>query len=203
MSELRFDQIEQSTSAVTGRQMATAVALLVCGLLAVPAQAQPQLPLADPSTAQQQQPQQQPQQQELPAEAAPPSNYRPGFLDALGRWFGDSRAAIDSQLKSTQEAIGAIGNRANDVAKDTAGTVTAMPVARIVSGRQLCPPAANGAPDCQPGVDALCRAKGFQTGRTLDIASSQRCPTKVWMSGRAPQEGECRLETYVTRAVCQ
>jgi hypothetical protein len=201
MSISRFDPLQESTSAVTGRQMATAVALLVCGLLANPAQAQPQLPLTDPSPSQQQQPQ--PQQQELPAEAAPPSNFRPGFFDALGRWFGDSRAAIDSQLKSTQEAIGAIGSRATDVAKDTAGTVTAVPGARIVSGRQLCPPAANGAPDCQPSVDALCRTKGFQTGRTLDVASSQRCPTKVWMSGRAPQEGECRLETYVTRAVCQ
>jgi hypothetical protein len=202
MSDLRFDRLEESTLAVTGRQMATAVALLVCGLLAVPAQAQLQLPLADPSPSQQQQPQQE-QPEQRPAEEAPPPGFRPGFLDAVGRWLGDSRAAIDSQLKSTQEAIGAIGSRATDAAKDTAGSVSAMPGARIVSGRQLCPPAANGAPDCQPSVDALCRTKGFQTGRTLDIASSQRCPTKVWMSGRAPQEGECRLETFVTRAVCQ
>lgn len=181
------------------RRTGLAIALLAgCLMTPMTAQAQPQLQSTEP------QPQAQPQVPPQPPteEAASPS-FRPGFLDALGRWLGDSRAVIDSQLKSTQEAIGVIGSRATDVAKDTAGSVAAMPGARIVSGRQLCPPASNGAPDCQPGVDALCRTKGFQTGRTLDVASSQRCPTKVWMSGRAPQEGECRLETYVTRAVCQ
>jgi hypothetical protein len=52
-------------------------------------------------------------------------------------------------------------------------------------------------------VDALCRAKGFQGGRTLDIASGQRCPARVYLENRPPKEGECRQETFVTRAVCQ
>lgn len=162
------------------------------------AQAQPQPQSIEPQA----QPEVPPPAEQPPAEQAPPS-HRPGFFDALGRWFGDSRAVIDSQVKTTQDAIGAIGSRATDAAKDAAGTVVAVPGTRIVSGRQVCPPAPNGAPDCQQGVEALCRTKGFQAGRTLDISSAQRCPAKVWMSGRAPKEGECRLETYVVRAVCQ
>jgi hypothetical protein len=134
-----------------------------------------------------------------PEEAPPPSGYRPGFIDALGRWLGDSKAALDSQMKSTQETLGTLGSQA----RDAAGNVMVVPGSRVITGRQLCPPAANGAPDCQQGVVALCRTKGMEAGRSLDVTSSQRCPAKVWMSGRPPKDGECRLETFVTRAVCQ
>jgi hypothetical protein len=142
--------------------------------------------------------QQGPQAQAEPP-AVPPPSYQPGFLDTLGRWFGDSRSALESQLKSTQEAIGNVGSQA----RDAAGSVVAIPGTRVVTGRQLCPSAANGAPDCQQGVDALCRAKGFQGGRSLDVTSGQRCPARVYIENRPPKEGECRMETYVTRAVCQ
>ncbi len=124
-----------------------------------------------------------------PEEAPPPSGYRPGFIDALGRWLGDSKAALDSQMKSTQETLGTLGSQA----RDAAGNVMVVPGSRVITGRQLCPPAANGAPDCQQGVVALCRTKGMEAGRSLDVTSSQRCPAKVWMSGRPPKDGECRL----------
>jgi hypothetical protein len=180
-----------------------AVLVACCLMTPMSGQAQPQLQSIEPQAQPQVPPlAEQPPAEQSPAEQAPPS-HRPGFFDALGRWFGDSRAVIDSQVKTTQDAIGAIGSRATDAAKDAAGTVVAVPGTRIVSGRQICPPAPNGAPDCQRGVEALCQTKGFQAGRTLDISSSQRCPAKVWMSGRAPKEGDCRLETYVVRAVCQ
>ncbi len=134
---------------------------------------------------------------EPPAVETP--SQRPGLLDTLGRWFDDSKAALDSQFRGTQQTLGTLGGQA----RDAAGSVAAMPGTRIITGRQLCPVATNGAPDCQQGAEALCRAKGLQTGRSIDVTSSQRCPTKVWISGRGPNEGECRLETYVTRAVCQ
>jgi hypothetical protein len=168
------------------RRMPLAMALLTCCLIVASAQAQQVSPGPAP-------------QAEPPAAEAPPPGYRPGFLDSLGRWFGDSKAAIDSQLRGTQETLGTLGSQA----KDAAGTVAAIPGTRVITGRQLCPLASNGAPDCQHGVETLCRAKGFQSGRPLDVTSSQRCPAKIWISGRAPKEGECRLDTYVTRAVCQ
>ncbi len=86
------------------------------------------------------------------------------------------RRRSNSQVRSTQETLGTLGNQA----KDAAGSVVAIPGTRVITGRQLCPPASNGAPDCQQGVEALCRAKGFQGGgRTLDVTSAQRCSAKV------------------------
>jgi hypothetical protein len=183
------------------RRVRLAIASLACCLVVASAQAQ--------------QPPQPPKQQQLqsvetpalpPAEVAPPPSVdtppssRPGFIDALGRFLGDSKEAIDSQMRGTQETLGTIGSQA----RDAAGGVIAIPGTRVITGRQLCPAASNGAPDCQQGVDALCRAKGFQGGgRTLDITSAQRCPARVWIEGRPPKEGECRMETFVTRAVCQ
>lgn len=177
------------------RRMRLAIASLACCLIAASAQAQqPQREFhgggATPVP---------PAQVEPPAADAPPPSTRPGFFDAVGRWFGDSKAAVDSGVRSTQETLGTLGGQA----KDAAGSVVAIPGTRIVTGRQLCPPASNGAPDCQQGVDALCRTKGFQGGRTLDVKSGQRCSARNWIAGGAPKEGPCRVETYVTRAVCQ
>jgi hypothetical protein len=30
----------------------------------------------------------------------------------------------------------------------------------------------------------------------------EKCPARVFLEARAPAPGECRKETYVTRAVC-
>lgn len=174
----------------TVRRMRLVVTSLACGLIVASAQAQqPQRQAAPPLP---------PAQVEPPPAEAPPPSQRPGFLDALGRFIGNSREAIDSQMRSTQEALGTIGSQA----KDAAGSVAAIPGTRIVTGRQLCPQAENGAPDCQQGVDALCRAKGFQGGRTLEVASGTRCSAKNLLIGRASKESICPTETYVTRAVC-
>ena len=147
---------------------------------------------------------------EPPAVQQPNPNYRPGFLDNLNRWLGDPRAVVGSQLKKTQEAIGSIGSDATGAAQDAAGAaqeaagaVVALPLARIVNGRQTCPAAPNGAPDCQPAIDALCRGKGFQTGKSLEISSARRCSTRVWLYGTDAEKAACRVETYVTRALCQ
>ena len=134
---------------------------------------------------------------EPPAAETPPS-YRPGFIDALGRLLGDSKEAINSQVRGTQETLGTIGSQA----RDAAGNVIAIPGTRVITGRQLCPPSSNGAPDCQQGADALCRAKGFQGGRNLEVTSAHRCSAKALIAGRG-KENPCQLETYVTRAVCQ
>ena len=189
------------------RRVRLAVASLGCCLVVI-------VGLASAQAQQQAQPQSPPQREfhggggaiphqpppaEPPVEAEPVPSYRPGFLDALGRWFGDPKAALDSQFRNTQETLGTLGGQA----RDAAGNMMALPGTRVITGRQLCPPASNGAPDCQQGVEALCRAKGFQGGRSIDVTSAQRCPARVCLENRAPKAGECRIETYVTRAVCQ
>ena len=78
-----------------------------------------------------------------------------------------------------------------------------LPKTKIVSGRERCETAANGAPDCQGAIEALCRGKGLAAGGSLDIQSVQKCPARVWISGAQPKAGECRMESYVQRAFCQ
>jgi hypothetical protein len=144
------------------------------------------------------------------AQQAPNSGFRPGFLDALGRWIGNSKATLDSSLRTTQEAIGEVGSQATGVVKDAAGAaqqatgaIVGLPGTRVITGRQRCPAAPNGAPDCGPAADALCQAKGFESGRGVEVASGQRCSARTWLTRRNPGEGPCATETYVTRAVCQ
>ena len=171
-------------------------AWLICAApIAVSAQAQQaQLPAAPPPAP-------------APAEA-PSSGSRPGFLSTLGNWIGSSADAIGSGIKSTQDTLGNIGSQATGAAKDSASAAggaanSVLAVPGIVTGRQLCPLASNGAPDCAQGAVALCRVKGFQTGRHVDIMSGQRCSVQAWWSGGKKIKNACRNETYVTRAVCQ
>jgi hypothetical protein len=176
------------------------MAFLVSAAVAQNAQLQsdPQIPLAAP-------PQLVPPQPVPPEGLASPSapqqgpSFQPGFLDALGRWIGDSKSKLDDQFKTT-----------TDAAKDAAGAagqatdaILGLPGTRVVIGRERCPVATNGGADCAPAADALCRSKGFAGGRGLDINSAQKCPSRVWLSGRQPPEGSCPTETFVTRAVCQ
>ena len=89
------------------------------------------------------------------------------------------------------------------------GTGTRIPWSRFakspggVKGRAVCPVAANGAPDCKAGADKLCQSKGFKEGKSLDVDTTRNCSARALLSGRKPEESECRTETYVTRAICQ
>ena len=95
-------------------------------------------------------------------------------------------------LKSPKETI--------DDAADALSRLTKSPG---VKGRVACPVAANGAPDCKAAADKLCQSKGFKEGKSLDVDTTRNCSARALLSGRKPEESECRTETYVTRAVCQ
>jgi hypothetical protein len=145
-----------------------------------------------------------------PAAQPPAANYQPGFIDVFGRFIGDSAAKLGSQLRSANETLGDIGSQTGEAAKGAVGSarnaadaIIGLPNARIVTGRERCTAAANGAPDCRAAADTACRSKGFASGKILDTQSAQKCPARVWLSGRLPAEGDCVLETFVTRAVCQ
>jgi hypothetical protein len=149
--------------------------------------------------------------------AASPQPFQPGFLDALGRWFTSSAANVNAGLKGTQDTLTDLGGRAGDAAKAASGAakgaadvavgaatdVARLPGTRVLTGRERCELAPNGAPDCRTAANNVCRGGGFGSGRSLDIQSAQKCPARLWLSGRLPAEGECAVETFVTRAVCQ
>lgn len=142
------------------------------------------------------------------AQRPPPSD--PGLFGTIGRFVDDTLAGVTSGFGTARGHMDEAATRATDTAKDAAKgaadaaeKVARIPLTSVVAGRQRCVPAPNGAPDCQVATDALCRGRGFTTGRSVDVQSAQKCPPAVWISGRQPTEGECTTETYVTRAMCQ
>lgn len=90
-----------------------------------------------------------------------------------------------------------------DVSKDAAGAVMRLPNTRLVEMRERCDKAPNGAPDCAAAAATGCRAKGFTGGKSLDVTTAENCPAPTVLSRQKPNEGECPVETVVTRAVCQ
>ena len=49
---------------------------------------------------------------------------------------------------------------------------------------------------------SICKAKGFRTGKSLDMTTAEICQPKVYLAGRNSGPG-CRTETFVSRALCQ
>jgi hypothetical protein len=200
-------QDKRQSSAMTLR-----AAICACALpLALSALAQEvRQPLQAPSQLQAQPPSQ-------PSDPAPQpgpnsdsnSNpaFKPGFIDAVGRWFEDGASKFKSEMQGAQEKFDKLGSQAREAAKEAAkdatGTVVGLPGARAITARERCVPAQNGAPDCQAAAVTLCRGKGFQSGKSLDTQSEQKCPAKVLLEGRAPNASECPTEMFVTRAMCQ
>jgi hypothetical protein len=181
--------------------LALCATLVAVSAFAGGARAEPQLNVVSPPPVAE--PPAQPPTAQPPTAQPPNPNYQPGFIDVFGRFIGESAVKLNSQLKSTNETLGDLGNQTSDAAKGAAGTIMGLPNARIVTGRERCTVAANGAPDCRAAAVVACRGKGFTSGKSLDTQSVQKCPARVWLSGHLPAEGECPLETFVTRAVCQ
>jgi hypothetical protein len=77
-----------------------------------------------------------------------------------------------------------------------------IPAARVVAGHERCALAPNGAPDCVAAANAMCKTKGFDAGKSVDMTTAEICPAQVYLSGRNSGEG-CHTETFVSRAFCQ
>jgi hypothetical protein len=128
---------------------------------------------------------------------------QPGLIETFGRWLDEGTTKFKSDMQRAQETFDKLGNQTFDAAKDATGAVVGLPNARVVSARERCAPAQNGSPDCQAAAETLCRGKGFQSGKSLDTQSELKCPAKILLERRTPNEGECPTEIFVTRAMCQ
>ena len=148
-------------------------------------------------------PGQQPGESAANPSAAPAPDSQPGFVDAIGHWLNESTTRFKTDLQGTQATFDQFAKDTRDIAKDATGAVMGLPNARIVTVRECCAAAQNGAPDCQAAAAAACRGKGFQTGESVDTQSEHKCPAQVLLKGRAPNDAECSTEIFVTRAVCQ
>jgi len=137
---------------------------------------------------------------------ADPTNpaFKPGFIDAFGRWLEHGATKFKSDMQDAQDNFDKLNNQAREAARGAVKDgIIGLPGARAQTGRERCAPADNGAADCQAAANALCRSKGFQSGKSLDTQSEQKCPAKVLLEGRSPNNTECPTTIFVTRAMCQ
>jgi hypothetical protein len=130
-----------------------------------------------------------------------------GFFDAFGNWVQQGVANAGAGLGAM---VGAVGGQAGeaakgaaDAARNAATSMTKLPVSGITGGRERCLLAPNGAPDCGGAAAALCRAKGYGGGSSVDFETVEKCPPSYRRAGRNAPEGVCTTEHFVTKALCQ
>ena len=131
----------------------------------------------------------------------------PGFFEGIANWLdrnvvGTFQGA-GKEVETFGHEAGVAARTTVDSAKDAAGAVARIPAARVTIGHEKCQNAPNGAPDCVSAAEKLCRGKGFESGKSLDMTTAEVCPPKVMLQGRTGAPGECKDETFVSRALCQ
>ena len=149
---------------------------------------------------------------------------KPGVFESIGRCFdqgashfrdhlrgakrkmddlGEDAAANSKDISDNAAKVGQgaaeVGKGAADATKNAMDAVAKLPTARMMSGRERCANAPNGAPDCVAAAEALCRKHGFTTGKSMDFTSAEECPAKTLLG----QTEECTTVTFISRAMCQ
>ena len=144
-----------------------------------------------------------PQATPQPAGPAPPpppaSEEPPGLINEMGKLFEKSLSILP-KIKSPGETIDDLNARTKDAGESLSNL--ARP-STMVTGRSVCPVAANGAPDCKLAADKLCQSKGYKDGKSLNMDSAETCSPKVFIPGRTRKPDDCRTDNFVTRAMCQ
>jgi len=127
-----------------------------------------------------------------------------GFFGNIGRWFEDQAANFNANFKQAGKQVQDFNDKAAkatvDNAKTAADAVARLPGTRVIAGHEKCAKAPNGAPDCVAAATAICKAKGFASGKSLDMTTAEICPPTALMRTGSP---DCHDETFVSRAVCQ
>jgi hypothetical protein len=178
-----------ATNAVrAGAGLSALSAFLLAGIAAMAQTAGPDAPASAPAST--------------PAPSEPH-----GFFDAFGNWVQQGVANAGAGFGAM---VGAVGGQAGeaakgaaDAARNAAAGMTKLPVSGITGGRERCLLAPNGAPDCGGAAAALCRAKGYGGGTSVDFETVEKCPPSVRRAGRNAAEGVCTTEHFVTKALCQ
>ena len=186
----------------TGAALGACAILLLAGIAAAQTHAEPPKPANDPPAA-------------APAQApAPPAAESPGLVGVFGNWMQQGVTSMSTGFdamvgaaKGAADAASTVAKGAADVAKGAADVavdgVTKLPVGGVASGHEQCIIAGNGAPDCRVAAEALCRARGYSTGTSVDFVTSENCPPPYRVSSRDRPEGVCTMEHFVTRALCK
>lgn len=161
-------------------------------------------------------------EQAAPAQPAPAPVDRgsnPGLFEAIGRWLDEGARNFNDHMRGAKARVDDLNDRAaadrkemNDRAEEmrkgaaevTIGAVeavTKLPGTRVMSGREICAVAPNGAPDCIVAAEALCRKHGFSSGKSLEFTSAEECPARALIGDRSAA-AECKTVTFINRAMC-
>ena len=118
------------------------------------------------------------------------------------RLFRRHRRLVRSQtvFKDAGKQVENFGHEAGVAAKTTVDTAkdAAGAVARIPGGPRHVPATRNAAtrrtarPTAWPPPMRLCKAKGFESGKSLDMTTAEVCPPKVLLSGRTAPRPSAR-----------
>jgi hypothetical protein len=189
------------------RVAAAAGCLILCGLLLSATVAIAQAPDQDAAPP--------------PAESAPAPPAPRGVFESIGRFFEQGASNFQDHLRGAKrkmdddaaanskgftesaakvgQGAAEVGKGAADATKNAMEAVAKFPTARMMSGRERCANAPNGAPDCVAAAEALCRKHGFASGKSMDFTSAENCPVKTILG----QANECTTVTFISRAMCQ
>jgi len=151
---------------------------------------------------------------------------KPGVFEAIGHWFDQGASSFRDHLRGAKRKMDDLGDdavantkgfsdqaaqagksaaeagkSAAEATKNAVDAVAKLPTARMMSGRERCINAPNGAPDCVAAAEALCRKHGYTSGKSMDFTSAEECPPRTLL-GQAPRE-ECTTVTFISRAMCQ
>jgi len=140
--------------------------------------------------------------QTMPAPAQDHAGKERDFFDRIGDWFDRQFSDMKSGMRSARENFDRDTRKSLDAARDAVEAVSQLPEQRTVRGREVCALAPNGAPDCASAATRLCRSNGYASGKSLDSTTAENCPARVLLSGRHPAPGECKTETFISRALC-
>ncbi len=128
--------------------------------------------------------------------------FSPGLVDKLGDLIKGSVDGIKGSVDSLSSTMKGTQQTIQDLNKGTVDTLSRLPVTGFATGHTLCARADNGAPDCRTASDQLCQAKGYKTGRGLDVETAENCNPRIFLPGYQRKDGDCHTDNYVTRAAC-
>src|ERR1700690_1303007 len=137
------------------------------------------------------------------------STEKRGLFGDITHWFDEQTSNLGSHFRGARSGVENLGHEAGiaakttvEGAKDAAGAVTRIPSTRVVTGHEKCTIAPNGAPACVVAANAICKTKGFESGKSVDRTTAEVCPAQGYMAGRSTGP-DCHTETFVSRALCQ
>jgi hypothetical protein len=155
-----------------------------------------------------------------PARQEPARQEKPGVFESIGRWFDQGASNFRDHLQGAKRRMddlgdeaatnsrgfndkaSAVGKNAADATKGAVDAVSKLSTARVMTGRERCIVAPNGAPDCLAAAELLCKKHGYVSGKSMDFTSAEECPAKVYLGG-ATTGAECQTVTFISRAMCQ